>query len=179
MAEKINSAKLIFLVGMPAVGKTTGGHKMALRHHLPFIDLDTFIEQLEGKTIAELFAQYEERGFRELEHKYLAGIIKSTTENTIIACGGGTPCFHNNMQLMKDAGSVIYLQADVAYLLNNLIESNVARPLLNNLDDLAAYLTFTLQQRQHTYEQADIILPIKDISLITFDEIIFSCINRH
>jgi len=173
-----NAAKLIFFVGMPAVGKTYGGHKMALRHNLTFIDLDTLIEQAEGMKVAEIFGQYGESRFRELEHKYLTDIIRTVTTNTIIACGGGTPCFHNNMQLMKDAGTVIYLQSDIAHLLDNLIGTDAARPLLNNLDDLSAYLATTLAQRKDVYEQADHILPIKDISLATFDQIILSCINK-
>ena len=173
------SVKLIFFVGMPAVGKTTGGNQMAIRHGLAFIDLDTLIEQGEGMSIADIFGKYDESGFREREHAYLLEVIKSTTENTIVACGGGTPCFHNNMQLMKNAGSVIYLQADVAHLLDNLIGTDAARPLLDKLDNLAAYLSNTLAQRKEVYEQADHILPIKDISLATFDEIITSCINSH
>jgi shikimate kinase len=174
-----NSGKIIFLIGMPGVGKTTGGNKMAIRHGLSFVDLDTMIEQGEGKTIAELFEQDGESGFRKLERSYLEDIIKVTTTDTIIACGGGTPCFYDNMQVMKDAGTVIYLQADIPYLLNSLIETTAARPLLNNLDDLAAYLAHTLQQRKAIYEQAHHILRIEDISLATFDEIILSCINRH
>jgi len=178
MADKnTNSTKIIFFIGMPAVGKTTGGNKMAIRHGLAFIDLDTLIEQGEGMRIADIFAKYGEEGFREREHTYLVNVINGCTENTIVACGGGTPCFYNNMQLMMDAGTVIYLQADVAHLLDNLTGTEAARPLLNNLDDLAAYLSQTLQQRKRFYEQAHHILPIKDISLITFDEIITSCIN--
>ena len=92
---------LIFFVGMPGVGKTTGGNKMAIRHGMSFIDLDTIIEQGERKTIKDIFEQDGEEGFRTLEHKYLEDVINATTGNTIIACGGGTPCFHGNMQLMK------------------------------------------------------------------------------
>jgi shikimate kinase len=170
---------LIFLVGMPAVGKTTGGSKMAQRHELAFVDMDTEIEREAGKTIAEIFTERGEEGFRQMEHEQLKKIITTATGNTLVACGGGTPCFHGNMQLLKEAGTVIYLQADVAHLLDNLIGTDAARPLLNRLDDLALYLSQTLEQRKSFYEQAHHILPIKDISLATFDEIITSCINKH
>lgn len=177
--NNLRKGKLIFLVGMPAVGKTTGGNKMAIRHGLAFIDLDTLIEQGEGMRIADIFAQQGESGFREKEHNYLVNVINGCTGNTMVACGGGTPCFYNNMQLMKESGTVIYLQADVAFLLDNLIGTEAARPLLNNLDDLASYLSQTMAKRKNFYEQAHHILPVKDISLVTFDEIITSCINSH
>lgn len=173
-----NSSKLIFLIGMPGVGKTTGGHKMATRHGLTFIDLDTLIVQGEGMTIAEIFQKKDEVGFRQLEREYLDNVVATTATNTIIACGGGTPCYYDNMERMKQAGTVIYLQADVAFLLDNLLETTAARPLLNRLDDLAAYLSQTLQVREPFYKQAHHILPIRDISLSIFDEIILSCINR-
>ena len=133
----------------------------------------------EGMKITRIFDLFGEDKFRELEHKYLNHIIDTTTQFTIVACGGGTPCFYDNMQLMKEAGTVIYLKADIPYLLNNLTGTDAARPLLNNLDDLAAFLVYTLQQRKDVYEQADYILPIEYITLVTFDEIISSCINRH
>jgi len=179
MTDKEKKRNLIFLVGMPAVGKTTGGSKMAERHGLAFVDMDTEIEREAGKTIANIFAEQGEEAFRLMEHVQLKKIIQTATTDTIVACGGGTPCFYNNMQLLKEAGTIIYLQADVAHLLDNLIGTDAARPLLNRLDDLALYLSQTLEQRKAVYEQAHHILPIKDISLATFDEIITSCTNKH
>lgn len=172
-------AAMIFLAGMPAAGKTYWGNKIAQKYQLPFIDLDIYIAEQESASISALFAKYGENGFRERENKYLKKIIHKATVNNIIACGGGTPCFNDNIRLMKEAGIVIYLQADINYLLKNLKDSEEIRPLLNNRGDLSVYLAEMLKKRKSFYEQANYILPAKDISLITFDEIISSCINRH
>ena len=172
MPDRPNSAKLIFLIGMPAAGKTFWGNKIAQHYKLEFTDLDIFISQKEAASLSALFAKYGENGFREREHKYLNQIINNTKVHTIIACGGGTPCFNDNMSLMKKTGIVIYLQAEVSYLLKNLKDSEEVRPLLNNRGDMSAYLTDLLKKRKGIYEQANYILPTQDISLTTFDKII-------
>ena len=178
MPDRANSAKLIFLIGMPAAGKTFWGNKIAQQYQLQFTDLDVLISQQEAASISALFAKYGENGFREREHKYLKQIINNTKANAVIACGGGTPCFNDNMSLMKKAGIVIYLEADVQWLLKNLKDSKEARPLLNNRGDLSVYLAGLLKKRKGIYEQANYILPTQDISLTTFEKIISSCINR-
>jgi len=172
MKNTSNSPKLIFLVGMPGAGKTFWGEKIKSEYALEFIDLDVYVAQMERASISALFAQYGENGFREREHKQFRKLVANITVDTVIACGGGTPCFHENMQLMKDAGRVIYLQADVPDLLNNINNSGEIRPLLKGRADVGAYLDDLLQKRKRFYEQAHHILQTKNISLITFDEII-------
>ncbi len=167
-----NPIRNIFLVGMPAVGKTHWGSKIAKEYKLPFIDLDVYIAEQEQASISALFAMYGEQGFREREQKYLKKIIHKATATTIVACGGGTSSYNDNMDLMKAAGVVIYLEADIAWLLNNLQKSNEVRPLLNNRGDLAVYLQDLLNKRKKLYEQAHHILQSKDISLSTFAKII-------
>ena len=172
-------AKIIFLIGMPAAGKSYWGDKIAGAYSLQFTDLDLFIAEQERASIAALFASYGENGFREREQKYLKQIIKKAAADTIIATGGGTPCFADNMKVMLASGTVIYLQAEIACLLHNLENSHVARPLLKGKGDMAAHLSGLLQKREKIYSQAHHILPTKDISLITFVEIISACIDRH
>lgn len=162
---------------MPGVGKTYWGMRIAEHCRFPFADLDTFVEEQEKTSIADLFAQYGENGFRERESKHLQQLVL-TEGNTIVACGGGTPCFNNNLALMKAEGCVIYLQADVATLVAQINSSDNIRPLLKGQSDMTAYLEDLLQKRSAFYEQADHILQTKDISLTTFDQIITSCINR-
>ena len=174
-----SSPKLLFLVGMPAAGKTFWGDKIAKAYPLEFIDLDVFVSEQEKASIPALFAQYGENGFREREHKHLKKLISNIKLDTVIACGGGTPCFNENLQLIKDAGTVIYLEADIPYLLDNINNSEEIRPLLRGRGDVGAYLEGLLQKRNRFYKQAHHILQTKNISLITFDEIISSCINRH
>lgn len=169
---------IIFFIGMPAAGKTFWGAKVAQHYGLPFIDLDTFISAEEKTGIPALFEQYGEHAFREIERKHLEKIIKNTKVSTIVACGGGTPCFFDNMTLMKDNGTVICLEAEISQLVSNINGNEDIRPLLRDRDDIGAYLRELLQKRKHFYEQAHYILHTKDISLLTFDKIISSCISR-
>ena len=171
-ANRKGQVQLIFLIGMPAVGKTYWGNKIAAEYKLPFIDLDVFIAQQEKASISALFAMYGENGFREREEKYLGKIIKNATTTTIIGCGGGTPCFKDNLELMMRSGTVVYLQADISWILNNLKNSKEIRPLLNNRGDLAVYLQDMLTKRRKFYEQAHYILLSKDISVTNFAKII-------
>lgn len=171
------SAKLIFLIGMPGVGKTWWGGKIAETYGLPFIDLDRLIADGEQAAIPELFAQYGEQGFRRKEHQYLTKLIEGC-ETGIVACGGGTPCFQGNMQLMKDNGFVVYLEADVLYLLKNLKSDTQVRPLLQTTNDPAATVEQMLNERRSFYEQAHYILHTQDISITTFAEMISLCTNK-
>ena len=167
-----HSAKLVFLVGMPGAGKTYWGEKIAAARKVPFVDLDIFIAEQENASIPALFAMYGENGFREREQRHLKKAIGAAKYDIVVACGGGTPCFGDNMKIMLDAGTVIYLESDVALLLKHLKESTEVRPLLNNRGELGAYLEDLLKKRARFYEQANYILQVKDISLATFAKII-------
>ena len=166
--------KTVFLIGMPGAGKTWWGSRLALKYSLPFIDLDTFIEQQENVGIPALFASYGETGFREREHIALQKLLADLTFKGIVACGGGTPCFAGNMELMKTAGVVIYLRTAIATLINNMNNSAAERPMLKGKDDPAGYLADLLKERQEFYGQAHFILQTEDISVSTFAEIIGS-----
>ncbi|MBS1687923.1 MAG: shikimate kinase [Bacteroidetes bacterium] len=168
---------MIFLIGMPGVGKSYWAEKLALANNIPHIDLDMLIEQKEGQSISSLFNTQGEAYFREIETTILNEIIDNNNSNAIIACGGGTPCFADNLTQMKKAGKTIYLHADVDLLISRLQNEREKRPLLQ-VEDMSVHLQQLLNMRDHIYEQADYILDAKDISLSTFDKIISSCINR-
>ena len=163
---------MIFLIGMPGVGKTYWAEKIADAYGWEYYDLDQFIEQGEASSISAIFEHYGETAFRKKEHQYLAMLIDSEPVNTIIACGGGTPCFHQNLEMMKQAGTVVYLQAGITHLLHNLKSETGTRPLLSTRDDLEGYLTGLLKDRSACYEQAHYILQSENISLTNFDQII-------
>lgn len=169
-----SGGRLFFLVGMPGAGKTTLGRRLAEDYGLHFIDLDSYIEQEESEGIPALFVKYGEAGFRELEHSYLQKLIEENETLAIVACGGGTPCFYDNMDMMKQAGTVVYLYVDVRELALNLEKSAEERPLLKGKDDLVHYLSELLAQREACYERADHILHTGDISISTFAEIFSS-----
>jgi shikimate kinase len=162
----------LFLIGMPGVGKSYWGAIVAQYIGLPFIDLDTLMTNSEGVSVTELFAKYGEAGFREIERKYLKQIISNKTEPSVIACGGGTPCFYDNMHLMKEAGRVVYLSADIDFLMGNLTKEENTRPLLTNKNTIRQKLEILYTQRKEYYHQAHYILQAKDISVATFVEIL-------
>ncbi len=161
-----------FLVGMPYAGKSYWGKQLSDHYGVDFYDLDVFITQYTGKSITEIFDSVGEQGFREIEHHCLQELISTTKSNSIIACGGGTPCFHNNMILMKNAGTVICLEADIPYLEANYRKDTTPRPLLAEPHLLTGKLTAMQQERAVYYTQAHYILQVADISIPTFDKIL-------
>lgn len=171
-------AQLVFLIGMPAAGKTYWGEQVAASLGISFIDLDKYIVTNEEADIPAIFEGEGEQVFRQKESQYLTQLVASRSTDVIIASGGGTPCFNNNLELMKASGTVIYLQAAVPHLLSNLAKDNVRRPMLADTPDLAGFLQQLLETRKGFYEEAHIILPSDNISLPTFAEIVASCINK-
>ena len=86
----------IYLVGYMGSGKSSVGNLLAEKLKLGFIDFDRYIENEAGKTIAEIFDEDGEDKFREMEHRHLQNVLGK--QNVVISLGGGTPCFHNNME---------------------------------------------------------------------------------
>lgn len=168
----------VFLVGMPGVGKTYCGSRLAAHLGWYFTDLDAHIVDHEGCSIVELFQKSGEAGFRELEQGALQRVVQMDALPHIVACGGGTPCYGENMAVMRQHGYVVYLEATIPYIMRNIGSDTTVRPLLEAGDgeDLLANL---LAARSPVYQQADIILQVADISLATFAETINRCINQH
>lgn len=112
----------IFLIGFMASGKTTLGRALAERlPGRPFVDLDAYVEELEGLTVAELFATRGEAGFRAAESRALARVAGAP--DAIVACGGGTPCRRENMDLMLASGTVVWLRASEEATMRRLLEA--------------------------------------------------------
>jgi shikimate kinase len=169
--DRYNKVKLprIFLIGMPFVGKSYWGRQVAENSEKPFVDLDEYIAEKAGSDITHLFATLGEPGFRELERTCMLEVISSAPEGGVIACGGGTPCYLDNMKLLKRAGTVVYLQAPVSYLLANSLKSTEPRPLLGKDVDLSVKLQQLLEERHPVYAKAHYILQVEDITLTTFE----------
>ncbi len=145
---------IVFLVGMPACGKTSIGKRLAKKLQFTFIDLDHHVTDKENKSVTTIFSEKGENFFRELEAKYLKE-ISNTTTNTIISVGGGTPCFHNNVQFMLSVGKVVYLNTPAETLFLRLRE-DVKRPMFSNLleGEIKEKINLLLQQREFFYLQA-------------------------
>lgn len=136
------------------VGKTTLGKKLATRLKFSFEDLDMVLEKREGKSIGELISQQGQTYFREAESRTLQSV---SLQKTVVACGGGAPCFFDNLKWMKENGSLVYLKASESFLCSRLLQTNLAeRPLLKDLneDSLRSFIHKKLQERAFFYEQA-------------------------
>lgn len=148
----------IYLVGMPGSGKTTLGRILATHLHLPFIDLDHYIERKEGKSIRRIFEKTGETWFRKTE----ALALRQATEEydqAVIATGGGAPCFEGNMDFINRHGISVYIQVPITEILARMKAEGIAvRPLLAGKTDEQLYQFFaeTLTARQQFYSKAAI-----------------------
>ena len=153
-------------------GKSHWGKIWAANYKLDFIDLDEVIQMEEGGTVVDIFETKGEEYFRTVEAKKLRAM--ATVKSSIIACGGGTPCFHDNMQWMNEHGISVYLSATPDEILRRLIKGQhqQQRPLIKKLNqsELLFFIQQKLKEREAFYNQANIILPSADITELTFEE---------
>jgi|TARA_B100001142_G_scaffold309258_1_gene341573 shikimate kinase len=163
----------IFLIGFMGSGKTTLGKELSKDLGLKFIDLDTYIENKIGMTITDIFNNKGEEKFRIIEKECL--IELSTEEHIVIATGGGTPCFYNNMQKILDCGISIYLKTEIQDLLKRLEKDRKGRPLIQNksINEIKTYIKNQLPKRDNFYKQSDYTIDAKDISVEIIKEKIF------
>ncbi len=144
----------IFLIGMMGTGKTYWCKKLAKKLKVGGYDLDFLIESHEERTIAEIFAEEGEAYFRRAESRILHWFQEKKA--FVLATGGGTPCFHENMHWMNEQGITIWIDEPVDVLMARLQPEKEHRPLIKNLSDaeLKQFLTDKLVQRYPFYHQA-------------------------
>lgn len=149
----------IFLCGFMGCGKSTHGKKLAAILKYSFIDLDAYIQKQENKTVQFIFDNEGEERFRELETKYLKEVI-SLQKPHVISLGGGTVCFNNNLETVKNNGTLVYIEMPAAALAERLKKSNQKRPLLKNVapDELISFIENKLNERDQYYKKAHIIM---------------------
>jgi shikimate kinase len=135
-------------------GKTTLGKAAARKLGLQFIDLDWYIENRTRRTVKQIFADEGEDGFRLIEQKMLHEV--GDFEDVLIAAGGGTPCFFNNMEYMNARGVTVFLEVSETVLVNRLKAGKRKRPLLASKtdDELRGVIRQAMQQRLPFYSQA-------------------------
>ncbi len=153
-------------------GKSYCGKQLAKKLAIPFIDLDDYLESKEGRTIATIFEAEGEHAFRLLEEKYLQELL--AMDNVVIAAGGGTPCFFDNLSTMNKHGLTVYLSASINVLFDRLSSETGKRPLLINKsrEELRQYIEATLKGRSYFYRKARIIFPIKNDDDDIIDDLI-------
>lgn len=147
----------IYLIGYKCSGKSTIGPMLAEKLGIEFVDLDSFIEKKHGKSIPELFRMKDEITFRQMERDAFLELLK--TENTIIATGGGFPCWFNNMELMNHSGITIYLNVDNDILYQRMQRISSQRPVLKGLKgfSLKGHIKKLKNDYEHIYNKAHII----------------------
>lgn len=146
--------KRIYLVGMPGSGKSTSGKRFAKALGWGYADLDKLIVLRSGKSIKQLFEQEGETAFRLWEQQCLHETALSS--GLVIACGGGTAAWHNNMEWMLAHGEVIWLNISVAELKHRIMFGKSERPLFLGLDEdgITAKIEELLQQRRPFFMRA-------------------------
>ena len=144
----------IILLGYMGAGKTTIGKALAKELGIMFYDLDWYIESRMRRTVAQICSDGGEEGFREIERNMLHEVAEF--EDVVISCGGGTPCFYDNMDYMNAQGDTIYLQASPDVLAGHLRMGKVVRPLIAGKSDeeLRQYIIESLKQREPYYTKA-------------------------
>ncbi len=155
----------IFLIGFMGSGKSSIGKKLAGKLEYEFFDVDNVIEKNTGKTISEIFSEEGEGSFREYEQQALLQL--SNKKNAVIATGGGTPCFHNNMQMIKKTGISVYIKRSPEYLKKILKQSKQNRPLVasKSADELDHYIFDMLIKREPYYLKADYTIENEDTNI--------------
>jgi len=150
----------IILIGYMGAGKTTVGKELAKALGLTFYDLDWYITTRMRKTVKQIFDERGEEGFRQIEHNMLHEVAEF--ENVVISCGGGTPCFFDNMEYMNQQADTFYLKASPEVLHMHLKMGKGVRPLLLNKtpEEVAVFIEEQLAEREKYYSQARHIIDV-------------------
>ena len=136
----------IIIIGYMGAGKTTVGKALSKELGIPFYDLDWYIESRMRKTVKQIFDEKGEEGFRKI----------AEFENIILSCGGGTPCFFDNMDYLNQQGETVYLKATPEVLYGHLKIGKSVRPLLLNKtpEEVQVFIKEQLVHREQFYAKA-------------------------
>ncbi|MDP4284681.1 MAG: shikimate kinase [Bacteroidota bacterium] len=162
--------KPIFLIGFMGSGKSYWGKIWAAKNGYSFYDLDTQIEESFKMTVEEIFEKKGEDEFRKKERFFLRKF--QNKKNYLVSCGGGTPCFFNNINFMQSQGEVIYLKASPQYILDRVMDETLKRPLLKevNQSELLFFIQKKLKEREPIYLKAHHVL---EVTQLTEDSLAF------
>lgn len=164
----------IFLIGFMGSGKTHWGRLLSQKLNLPFFDLDEQVVSHEGKPINEIFAENGEEYFRLVE-KDMLHIITESHDSFIMACGGGSPCYFNNIDYMNRSGTTVWINTPVETIFQRLIGEKDKRPLIRSLpdDQLRGFIIRKFADRKIYYEQASVVVDDESLQLDQLIEKVF------
>ncbi|WP_448520000.1 shikimate kinase [Rhodoflexus sp.] len=154
----------IYLIGMPGSGKTTLGKQLAGKIAYHFVDLDDLIAEQAQMSIADIFAQKGEAYFRELEKEALHSTFKMS--RTIVATGGGTPCFFDNMEQINTHGLAVFINVPLSLIAGRIERQQQERPLLasESAEHILEKLKELYQKRFPYYDQAEVAISGLDLN---------------
>ena len=158
----------VFLIGFMGSGKSHWGRLLSSHTSWSYLDLDTLIEKEAGMSIPAIFSEKGEEHFRLLERDLLSDTIEKHP-NLILSCGGGTPCFYNNIDLMKSKGKVLWLNTALPVLVERLKKEKQTRPLIKEVSDeeLTHFIFKKMNDRRIYYEQAHLTIREDEADLNT------------
>lgn len=174
VCSRLNT-KIISLIGMMGSGKSTVGNQLANLLDIPFVDSDKLIEEAAGMPISEIFSDFGEESFRDLEQKIIKNNLKDGPK--VFATGGGSFLNPNSRNAIQKAGVVVWLDADIDILFNRIKKSK-NRPLLQKPDP-EAVLKQLLHDRTPIYAMADIKVKSSDSPIHSVLENIIFKLNSY
>ena len=153
--------KIVYLVGFMGAGKSTVGAELAKRAHLPFVDLDRYIENLYNNSVGNIFKFEGEEGFRKKEHKALEQLVKEYKgKDVIVATGGGSVLQKENMELMKKSGKIVHLNMSFGEIINRLNKNPNSRPMIIDME--MEQIGFLYRSRSEIYKKSADIMIVGD-----------------
>ena len=163
----------VFLIGFMGVGKSTIARMLASELQMELVEMDETIEAEAGMSINEMFAQFGETHFRDLESALVERISKEG--GAIVSCGGGAVLRRENVEWMKESGKIIFLSATPETIYER-VHHSTKRPLLNGNMNVE-YITSLMERRKKNYEAAaDVVIPTDDKGKMQIvNEIIDNC----
>jgi len=165
----------IFLIGFMGAGKSHWGRLLSQKLTIPFFDLDQQVADHAGKSIPEIFSTDGEERFR-MQEKEVLHLITESHERFVMACGGGSPCYFNNIEYMHQAGgTTVWINTPLEILFHRLVKEKDKRPLIKELSDeqLKSFISKKFADRKIYYEQADIKMEEEPVQIEKLIEKIF------
>ena len=169
---------LVFLIGFMGSGKSSLGKLLARKLNYSFVDLDNIIEERAVKKILMIFSDDGEEAFRKVEHDCLIETFSLT--DTVIATGGGTPCFSDNIEQINKNGISVYLKYDSGILASRLFANPGNRPLIkqcNDKQELKNYIDMLLYEREIYYLRSKFVIESKKLNAKKIIELIEGCVS--
>jgi shikimate kinase len=166
--------KLFYFIGLPGCGKSYALQLLLDKPDVVGIDMDAHIQYLQNDTIANIVSKHGWDYFRKIEQEALqeltATYLQDSSNVKIIACGGGTPCFFDNINYMKKHGTIVWFNTNLEINVTRLLGTENVRPMLaeNQQQVMIDFLTNLLSERKPFYEQATIVLtePVEDANTL-------------